>query len=124
MSGLDDQGFAAAVGAFFAGAVAAGVEVFRRRKRKDAPELIEDHASAPLASRVGRLYEHVTLLEQEIRMLKQNVDIKLDKLDESIEELRISRAKTDELLPLIREQMRELREDLRDDRRRATTHKE
>jgi hypothetical protein len=36
----------------------------------------------------------------------------------------LARARTDELLPIIREQLKEIREDLRDDRRRAATNKE
>jgi vacuolar-type H+-ATPase subunit I/STV1 len=123
MSGLDDQGIAAAIGAAIAGAGAALVEVFRRKKRRsDPPEQIED-ATPTTAARVGRLTERVMRVEQEIQSMRQRFTEKLDKVEESVDTLIVSRAKTDELLPLIREQLKEIRDELRDNRRH-TTHKE
>lgn len=125
MSGVGDQGIAAAIGAFVAGAGATIAEIVRRRRRStQPPELEPPAASSPgTAARLAAFAAKQLHLEQEILMLKQNVTTKLDKLEESVDELCISRAKTDELLPLIREQLKELKEELRD-QRRATTHKD
>ena len=123
MSGLDDQGIAAAIGAVLTGAGAAAVELFRRTKRKsDAPEPVEPDRPAPssLAARVGRLYDRVTLVEQAMNKLSQNVDAKLAGIEDSVDELSRSRVRTDELLPLIREQLKEIRDELHQHRRAAT----
>jgi predicted nucleic acid-binding Zn-ribbon protein len=122
VSDLGDTGLGATIGAAIVGAIAAAREVFARKKRRTAPPELPEDESPTLAARVGRLYDRITNVEQEIRMLKQSVDTKLDKLDESVEELTRSRVRTDELLPLIRDQLREIRDELHQHRR--ATNKE
>ena len=104
-----DHGAAGALGAAIAGgALWLKDALIARRKAKG-----ED----TLAVRHGRLYEHVLKLEQELQTMRQDTYQKLDRLCESVDELSIARAKTDELLPVIREQLKELRDDMRQQRR-------
>lgn len=122
MSDLGDTGLGATIGAAIVGAIATAREVFaRKRRRTDPPELPEDPT---LSARVGRLTDRVMHVEQELSAMRQATALKIDNLSESVEELCLARARTDELLPIIREQLKEIREDLRDDRRRAATNKE
>lgn len=110
MSDPIDTSIAASIGAAVVGAAVAVKEVFSKRKRKDPED------DQPLAARVGRLTDRVMQVEQEIRTMKQEFAQKLDKIEESVDELCIARAKTDELLPILREQLRDIKEDLRDRR--------
>lgn len=130
MSDLGDTGIGATLGAVIVGALATAREMFqRKRRRSDPPEQIDDPS---LAGRVGRLTERVMQVEQEqardrqeLLMLKQKIQDRFDTIEESVDELLRSRVKTDELLPLIKEQIHELRQDLRSaERRRADTNKE
>ncbi len=125
MSDLGDTGIGATIGAAIIGAIATAREVFARKKRRsDPPELPDETPTT--AARVGRLTERVMRVEQEIGQMRQTFTEKLDKIEESVDELMTSRVKTDELLPLIREQLKDLRDELRDERRthRAITNKE
>lgn len=121
VSDLGDTGLGAIIGSAVVGAIATAREVFSRKKRKSDPlEQIEDPTTA---ARVGRLTDRVMHVEQELSVMRQDIAQKLGKLEESVDELCISRAKTDELLPIIREQLRDIRDELRDSRR-AVTNKE
>jgi TolA-binding protein len=106
-----DNGIAGAVGAAIVSAAVAVKEIVSRKKRKtDDPTL---------AVRVGRMADRVMHMEQEMTTMRHELAQKLDKLEESVDELCIARAKTDEILPVIREQLKEIREELRE--RRAPT---
>ena len=104
-----DHGVAGAIGAAIAGGALAIKDALVSRKKKAGEDT--------LAVRHGRLYEHVLKLEQELQTMRQDTHQKLDRLCESVDELSIARAKTDELLPVIREQLKELRDDMRQQRR-------
>jgi hypothetical protein len=127
MSGAEDQGLAAAVGAAVVAIGAAIADRFRAKRRRRATPADEIELPAigasTAAARIGAIAQKQLHLEQEITMLKQTVATKLDKLEESVDELCIARARTDELLPVIRDQLKELREEL-SYQRRATTHKD
>lgn len=107
-----DHGIAASIGAVVSGAILGAKDFFTRRKKTDEPP-------STLAVRVGRLYEDLANVKQEMSVMRQDLATKLDRLDESVSELCIARAKTDELLPVIRDQIRELRDDMRQQRNRG-----
>ena len=110
-----DNGVAGAVGAAIVGAAVAVKEIVSGRKKRKTDD-------PTLAVRVGRMADRVMHLEQETTTMRHELAQKLDKLEESVDELCIARAKTDEILPVIREQLKEIREELRD--RSAPTNKE
>lgn len=112
-----DHGIAASIGAVVSGAILGAKDFLTRRKKLEpaAPE----HSST-LAVRVGRLYEDLSRLQQEMNVMRHDIAAKLDRVEESVDELRIARARTDEIGEGIRAQLAEIRQDLRDQRR----HKE
>lgn len=110
-----DPTTAGAIGAAIVGAAVAVKEIFSRRKKPDS----EPPPSSTLAVRVGRLYDDLGHVKQELSTMRQDIATRLALIEESVDELSISRAKTDELLPIIKEQLHDLRQDLRDARARS-----
>lgn len=101
-----DEGIAGAVGAAVAG-LGLGIKelvAHVRGKRKTDPDLTS----------------RVVALETEVRAMRQeNHDtiVKLERMAESVDELCIARARSDEIAVHLREQLKELRDDLRERRR-------
>jgi len=126
MSGTEDQGLAAVIGAALMGA-ASGIGVLLRGRRQrrqpeqgDPPPPLPPPPAEPsaLSVRIGAVAARVDTLEKELTMLKHNFATKMDRLEESVDELGKSNAVSAALLPEIRAQLHELRQDLR---QRATT---
>lgn len=98
-----DHGIAASIGAAVVGASVALKRIFGGGEKP------------------GPNREEFAALERDVKELKTMNDVintKIDRLGDSVEELCIARAKTDELLPVIRDQIRDLKQDLRDARRK------
>ena len=111
MSDLPDQGIAGAIGAGIVGAAVALKRIFTKGP---VPEQLPPSS---LAVRVGRLYEQHETLRQEFTIMRHDIAAKLDRIEESVDELRIARARTDEISEGIRSQLADIRQDLRDSRR-------
>lgn len=130
MADVGDQGIAAAVGAAIAGAVAGAAELLRRKKRRSDPPPSDDSddgvplSHAVLAGRLGRAVQRIVAIEQtvsslrqEITMLKGHFDERLAVISETLGEIRVSEAKASTSLAHIETTIRDLREELRSDRR-------
>lgn len=125
MSDLVDPGIAAAAGAFAGGAYSAVKEwLSGRRKRKSDPPPAPAAEPSSTSVRIGALVGRVDHLERDITAMRHETAKKLEDLAESVDELMTSNAAIAATVPLIQQQLRDLRDDLRDDRRRAPTHKE
>lgn len=129
MSGTEDQGLAAIIGAGLV-AVGHGIAKALRTKRRSTPPAIPAIPPPPSAehsatsARIGALAQRLDQLEKEQTIMRHETAQKLEDLHDSIDELSKASAATSAILPRVEKQLAELREDLREDRKRAPTNRD
>lgn len=105
---MGDERVAALIGAAVAGAASGfGALIGRRRQRRRIV------GPGSLAERVTKLEAERAEHKKETARMMEHIEKRLDRLSESVDKLEINAASTSALLPELRDQLKELRQDLR-----------
>lgn len=126
MSGAEDQGVAAAIGAAVVAVGGAIVKALRRKRPTPRPVIPPtpqlEHSAA--SARIGAIAQRLDHLEKEQTVMRHETAQRLADLHESIDELKVASATTTAVLPRVEKQLEQLAADLREERRRPGTNRD